>query len=691
MTPGSALAIIVIGGTGIAAQILLLRELFVSFLGNELTFGLILGAWILWEALGSLLGRRIQWSLGKVLWTQVAFSSSLFLGLVLSRCLKAVLFGPWGLGGYGEILFVSSLACAAPALLHGALFPGCCWLAGDRVGSAYLYETLGTVAGAIALGYLAIPSLGAAQVVILIFALSMALGILLGKGAWYGLITALALTAVPFASPLEKGLLEGRWPGYRVEKAVHSPYAHLALLSRGGEETLLYNGVPTLTLPHYDPWAALTVHLPLLLHPHPQKVLFIGPAVGGRLREALKHPLREVHWVERDRAILELLADRGPVEEALSDRRVRFVQDDPRRWLRRERGYDLIFVTFGLPSDLQGNRLFTLEALRTVGESLRDGGILVYELEGSPTYMGAELEGVYCTLLSTLRQVFPHVTFIVAEKSMALASSMPLEDRLRSAGERLRALRLLSPILTPQGLPYYLSRRYTPPSACPSNEDGKPVLVYKVLRYEGALYGPALSDLLARLEGSNPLWFLVPFAGLSLLMALPLRKRVPAVIATTGVSAMAGELLLVYLFQTSHGSLYLWIGLLLASFMLGAALGAGVGRDRGSRMDLLVADGVVVAFFALLYLTCPWEIPPWGYVGSLSLLGGLAGWQFSVGSNLLGKGGEVGGRLYFWDLLGGLLGALVVPICSLPLWGFAQTALIIMALKGMTFLALLRR
>ncbi|MBU1727007.1 MAG: spermine synthase, partial [Candidatus Omnitrophica bacterium] len=47
-----ALTILVIGSSGIAAQIILLRELLVSFYGNELTVGVILANWILIEAIG---------------------------------------------------------------------------------------------------------------------------------------------------------------------------------------------------------------------------------------------------------------------------------------------------------------------------------------------------------------------------------------------------------------------------------------------------------------------------------------------------------------------------------------------------------------------------------------------------------------------------------------------------------------
>ena len=47
-----ALSIFITGLCGLAAQVLLLRELLVSFFGNELTLGIILANWLLSEAAG---------------------------------------------------------------------------------------------------------------------------------------------------------------------------------------------------------------------------------------------------------------------------------------------------------------------------------------------------------------------------------------------------------------------------------------------------------------------------------------------------------------------------------------------------------------------------------------------------------------------------------------------------------------
>ena len=44
--------LLAVGFSGIVSQVLLVRELLVSFSGNELTLGIILSNWVISEALG---------------------------------------------------------------------------------------------------------------------------------------------------------------------------------------------------------------------------------------------------------------------------------------------------------------------------------------------------------------------------------------------------------------------------------------------------------------------------------------------------------------------------------------------------------------------------------------------------------------------------------------------------------------
>ena len=64
----------------------------------------------------------------------------------------------------------------------------------------------------------------------------------------------------------------------------------------------------------------MLVHVPLLLHPNPKKILIIGGGDGGAARETLKHHPDEVLLIEIDRNVIEvckkyLLIDNGALDK----------------------------------------------------------------------------------------------------------------------------------------------------------------------------------------------------------------------------------------------------------------------------------------------------------------------------------------------------------------------------------------
>ncbi|MDD2752818.1 MAG: spermine synthase, partial [Candidatus Omnitrophica bacterium] len=104
--------VLIIGASGIIAQILLLRELLVSFYGNELTLGLILANWITLEACGAFLAGkfidRIKNSANILVLLEILFSIFLPFSIYLSRVYKIFLGMPLGEGvGLGAMFFIS--------------------------------------------------------------------------------------------------------------------------------------------------------------------------------------------------------------------------------------------------------------------------------------------------------------------------------------------------------------------------------------------------------------------------------------------------------------------------------------------------------------------------------------------------------------------------------------------------------
>ena len=168
-------AFLLMGFSFTIIQGLMIRELLVSFYGNELSIGLILGNWLVLEAVGSgLIGRlAARYRAGP--------TSYALLQIVLAVMLPLSLYGAFTVrnavgvtAGQGVSLggiFSSSLLILAPlGLVDGAMFAfgahAFAQLMGREVpgiGQVYVYEAAGGIIGGLIFTYLLIPYLSSLQ------------------------------------------------------------------------------------------------------------------------------------------------------------------------------------------------------------------------------------------------------------------------------------------------------------------------------------------------------------------------------------------------------------------------------------------------------------------------------------------------------------------------------------------------
>jgi spermidine synthase len=236
------------------------------------------------------------------------------------------------------------------------------------------------------------------------------------------------------------------------------------------------------------------------------------------------------------------------------------------------------------------------------------------------------------------------------------------------------------------------------------NQDHRPAGVLYGLAYWSEMYAPATHDLLTRL-GRVKLsqWCLLPVLVCFVLwLAARIRSghrhiAVQVVAATSGFSGMVCDLMVVFVFQIIYGYVYQYIGLIIASFMAGLALGGWVAtRTPRSARDarrsvvrleiaLVVYWAALPSLFAALALAriAPLVTP---MLLLLNVVGGLlVGLQFPLSSQLhlaaRGAVSHTAGTLYAADLVGAFLGAIGVGIALLPVLGVAGTCLFVVVLK----------
>ncbi len=744
------------GFSGLVAEILLLRELLIVFSGNELTIGVILANWLILEAAGCFFpGRlvdRARHKLEAFTLIAVLFSLSVPAAIYLTRTLKGLLGASVGESlGLLPIFYASLLILLPASLLHGALFTFSCRIyaicSGQEAAAAgrvYVYETVGTILGGIACTYFLVTHLNTFEAAVGLAALNFATGLVLLAPGWragwarqamvvsLGLLLLLCgyLTLAGYVDALHRASIRAQWRNLNVVYYANSPYGNICVVANEGQYIFFEDGVASIITPVPDLVAVEEfVHLPLLAHPAPRAVLILSGGAGGVINEVLKHPSVEtVAYAELDPLLISLLRRfPTPLTEAeLDDARVRVAHVDGRLLLKQtpER-FDVIFIGIAAPSSLQANRFFTAEFFALARDRLNPGGILVLAAPGSLSLQNEALRDLTSAIFHTLRSVFAQVRAIPgSDGNTFLASGSPEAlalDRAQILGRMQDRLVTASAIV-----PWHIENKLHPGwqdwfsrliagGSQKINRDFRPLGLFYSLSYWNAVFAPGFGRLFRSFERVSLGAVSLPLAGILLLHFL-LRGRtrgrpigIPFAVAATGFAGMTYDLVVIFAFQAVYGYVFSWIGLLVASFMVGAAAGATFTTALLSRLHddrrfflriELALVGLSLALPAALLAVHATAGGQHAAPVSIALFlvisfacGLLVGSQFPVANQLYLKQGAslsgAAGLLYAADLLGGWLAGIVAAVILLPVLGLVETCIAVGLLKLTSFVIMM--
>jgi spermidine synthase len=332
-------------------------------------------------------------------------------------------FAAYLIGGAGLVALV-----ALPSVfLLGMILPTA-WRAarqqrvghGAAVGRLTAVNTLAAAVGGAAASFVLVPGVGlwgAFALLALVFYAAAAL--LLRRAVWLstllGIVVAALVTASVVAPPrVRQQLLR---PGQTIVEHWQGAYGLVELVRSPGNVWAIQQNV------HYRLGATGSNaareyrqgHVPLLLHPRPKDVLFLGLGTGLTAGAALAHP--EVERVDVVELVPEAVEAAHRLEQfnnrLLDDPKVALTVDDGRHFLlATTRRYDVIVSDLFVPWESQTGYLYTVEHYRLGRARLRPGGmycqwLALYQMGGR------ELE----TIAETFASVFPHVTVWWAQVS----------------------------------------------------------------------------------------------------------------------------------------------------------------------------------------------------------------------------------------------------------------------------------
>ena len=743
--------LLIIGFSGIVAQTILLRELLIIFSGNEFSIGIIIGSWVIWEAAGAYLGGRqknnYRNTLNLFLVSMILFSLFFTATIYGIRIAKVIAGIPPEIGaGIIPILYTSFFVLLPAGLLHGFVFTLMCTIhdqatgeGPSSIGKVYFYEMLGTVLGGICVNYLFIPYFQSFQV-----ALSMA--ILNGVACLFialpfferkrtpQVTASLLCIIVPCvmligssADAMHRNAIRHQWQGKNVVYYANSLYQNIVVIRNDNQYTFFSDGIPLITTPVPDiAFVEEFVHFPLLYHHSPETILVLHGGAGGVINEILKYPtVKRVDYIETDPLLLKTIK-RFPADltqEELNNPLVHLHYTDGRIFVKeRHTKYDVILLGLPPPATLRTNRFFTEEFFGAVKDILKEKGIFALTMTGSLTYYSKELRDLNGCILNTIAKVFPNLFVIPGDVNLILASQSAdiLHGSPATLCNKITDYGLKTKLITMPHLTYRLDqdRRIwfassVKTSDMPVNRDLSPEGLFLNIVYQNILFIPSLKKPLEFLRGINLLTASISVAILFFLALFLTRfyKRltIPLVIGTTGFTAMIFELVLLFSFQIFYGYIFYEVGILIATFLGGMAMGAIIIttrlKDMKNHTGIFLSIEAAMILFALLLLLIFSSLKVSSvyspalihllFIVLLFISGIITGAEFPLANALYFKDNTIGrtaGLIYGADLLGGCIGGVAGGFILLPILGLLHGCILIAMLKtGSLFLLICQR
>jgi spermidine synthase len=428
----TVLLIAAVSGFCILALEVLWTRMFAQVLHNSVySFTLILIVFLAALAFGAAATNRVAQRLASP-----AYLLPLLLGVAGMLVLVGnVVFVYWtgmeyfaGDAGWASyVLRVAGLAVATmvPAAFIGGMVLPLLWhlfrcgetAYGSRIGVPNLVNTLASAAGATAAGFILLPTLGLWRSIVLVAVVYFLASSIVARrlapqapdrerqltrtSAWvrYATVALAALWIDPAHNPFYLGGEDGV-----VLFQKEGASGITAVVEDGDERSLLMDRSYVLGGTHALRYELQQGHLPLLLHPRPERVCFIGVATGVTMSAALLHPCREIIGLEIVPEVVEAMRYfDGWNSRVRDDRRVQTVVEDGRVYMAATPlNFDVVVGDLFIPWHPGAGYLYTREHFAAVKDHLRPGGLFCQWL---PLYQLSETEAGI--IIRTFSDVFP--------------------------------------------------------------------------------------------------------------------------------------------------------------------------------------------------------------------------------------------------------------------------------------------
>ncbi len=443
------------GFVTLGLQVLYTRMFSLVFHNSTYTFGIVIAVFLAALALGAALigelmkkiaaSHLIRWVTGASS-LSIVVSTTLFVALTQLEYFSAgESFSSYLIGACGLV----SLIVGPPILMLGMLLPLVWKLmggkAGNVVGSLTAVNTLAAAGGAMIASFVMLPAIGLWESFVVMAGMVGVCSLYLSARSsrhWRRLVMSILFlvgSAAAINVPREVEEAQAESQGERIVQRWNSPYGWIDAVQLDDSE--IFKIRQNL---HYrfgrtgdNRREFRQAHIPLMLHPDPKEVLFMGLGTGLTAGGSIPHEgIQQIDVVELIPEVVEacrLLAQHN--FNVIDHPRVKVFIDDCRHYLLgTDRQYDVIVSDLFVPWESESGYLYTTEHYQVARQRLKPGGHFCQWL---PLFQLGEEE--FEAIANSFASVFPHVTIWWAElhSSKPVIALVGMDTTLHISGEQL--------------------------------------------------------------------------------------------------------------------------------------------------------------------------------------------------------------------------------------------------------------
>lgn len=691
----SVLVFFTVGFVSQTAQIIILREVFKSFLGNEIAFGVTFAIWLIFQAAGATALSLFSKNENKIF-------KILFLALIIYFPLARHLLSVWTswinlpsgqvVPLFHGIIFTSAIA--GPLIfICGALFSAALnynqKLALQPNEKVYVHNATGELVAGLLFSFVFSAFLSHYQVIVICLLLIIVSQIPKANRRFSLTIVTIISLALLYYAPLldfasSKVSFKAKNEMFKLIDSVSSQYGEISVVKTTGssQKDFFINGNYYFSYCSKDQYSeAASAHSILCLHPAPKNILIFGNMPV--LKEVLLHPVESIDFVEIDPALVKTYKKHicESDKTALNDERLQIINADPAAFTasKLSNTYDMVISFAPKPVNLVSNRLYTQEFFKQVKRVLKPCGKLVVPISTDPSAQSERL-ALSMSVNATLKSVFQHTKPTPA--GLTIASDIIFDVSFTTLKKRYNSRNidseLFHPFLFETIFDLHKQKAINdliqkPETQSKINLVCSPVMVLKSLRVYRHFSSDADRQIYNFFEHIRFEYFIFYALVVFLTSFYPIKKQqkpsnlsIYLAVFNCGFFAISLGIMTLFVMQSTVGAAYSLVGAQTGAFMAGIIIGSYIVIKKIIKgyysFVALLFYGSLIALtpVALLHLHTASVYLTLTAIFIISILSGaITGAVYQTALILMSKTAKAASRIYATDLLGAVAGAIL--------------------------------